>query len=129
VPDHPSVWRRGRQAEALTALEQLQAVIPYNVKIASPFYSQPYERYVRAELANDLGREEEALRWYRSFAEHSIYDVMYQAPSLLRRGQIHERLGEPKEAAWHYTRFIELWQDCDPEFRPLEEAKRQLALL
>ena len=41
------------------------------------------------------------------------------APSSLRRAQIYAQLGRQEEAAEHYSRFIELWKDCDEELRPL----------
>jgi tetratricopeptide (TPR) repeat protein len=63
-------------------------------------------------------------------AQQSFYDVVYLAPSHLRRGEIYERLGEPDTAVEHYRRFIELWENCDPELRPhVEEAERKLARL
>ena len=30
-----------------------------------------------------------------------------------------EQLGRQEEAAEHYSRFVELWKDCDEELRPL----------
>jgi hypothetical protein len=37
-------------------------------------------------------------------------------------------LGEREKAADHYSRFIELWKNCDPDLRPLvEEARTRLA--
>jgi hypothetical protein len=51
-------------------------------------------------------------------------------PSHLRQAQVHERLGEPERAAVQYRRFLELWSDCDPEFRPMvETAQRALERL
>ena len=28
-------------------------------------------------------------------------------------------------AAWHYSAFVELWQDADPELQPLVDEVRQ----
>ncbi|HUF26156.1 MAG TPA: hypothetical protein VMM18_04150 [Gemmatimonadaceae bacterium] len=59
-----------------------------------------------------------------------MHDLIYLAPSHLRRAAIHERLGETERAAENYRRFIELWRDCDPGMRPaLNGARRRLALL
>ncbi len=53
---------------------------------------------------------------------------MYAGPSHLRRAALYERLGDTRAAASHYARFVELWKDCDPEFRPLlEQARAGLA--
>jgi thiaminase len=58
------------------------------------------------------------------------HDSPYLAVSYLRRAEIHDRLGENAQAAEHYTEFIDLWSDCDPELRPMvEEARRALERL
>lgn len=95
----------------------------------SPFYSHVSARYLRAELLNALGRYEEALPWYGNILL-SIYDHTYLAPSYLRQGEIYEKLGNQEEAIEHYTRFVELWKDCDPELRPLvDDAKARIERL
>ncbi|MGD2216953.1 MAG: tetratricopeptide repeat protein [Gemmatimonadales bacterium] len=88
------------------------------------------ERYLMGELLDATGRSREALSWFASLGDLQAYEIAYVAPAHLRRAQIHERLGEPEEAAEHYARFIELWQECDPELRPLvEDAEARLAPL
>jgi len=73
-------------------------------------------------------RDEEALRWYESFPSPTARDFVYLAPAHLGRARLCERLGRRAEAAAHYARAIELWQDSDPEFRSLvAEAERGLA--
>jgi len=48
----------------------------------------------------------------------------------LRLGSMYEGRGEPEKARAFYARFIELWKDCDPEFRPrVTEARRALERL
>ena len=111
----------GRVEDALAALECSRVGSLFELSIASPFFSQAYERYVLAGLFSSLGRYDEALCWYGSFAEHSIYDLMYLAPSHLRRAEIYERLEQPVEAASHYKRFVELWSESDRELRPMVE--------
>lgn len=77
------------------------------------------------QLLRELGRDEEALRWYASFPDPSVYDLMFLAPAQLRRAEIHDRRGERPQAAEHYRRFLELWQDADPELQPLVTQARQ----
>jgi tetratricopeptide (TPR) repeat protein len=86
----------------------------------SPFYNHMHERFARAELLYELGRLEEAIPWYRVFA----YDLLYNAPAHLRLAQIYERRGERQKAIEHYSRFIELWKDCDPELQPMVQQAR-----
>ena len=125
-----TAWRRGEVAEALAFLEQARMQRYYQMAITSPFYSQSFQRYLRAMLLEETGRLDEALRWYSSFAEVSPYDLVHMAPSHLRRAEIHDRRGENDEAARHYARFVELWSDADPELRPLvDRAEARLAEL
>ena len=120
----------GRQEEALSALEAARMPTNYIMTNNSTFYAQTYERYTRAELLNSLGRYDEALRWFSTFQGHARHDVVFLAPSHLKRGEIYERLGDREKAALHYRRFVVLWSDCDPELRPMvEHAESRLAQL
>jgi tetratricopeptide (TPR) repeat protein len=95
----------------------------------SPFYSQAYERDLRAELLESLGRYNEALAWYEALPEGN-QEFVYLAPSHFKRAEIYERIGKPDSAAVHYARFIELWRNCDAELRPrVAEAERRLTQL
>lgn len=126
-------WRAGRSAEALAALEPVQGEVPMelvNVPLYSNLreYSQEHARYLRAELLYLLGRDPEALRWLETSFQGAPSELAYLAPLHLRRGEIYERMGEREKAAEHYSRFIKLWKDCDPELRPLvQEAEARLA--
>jgi tetratricopeptide (TPR) repeat protein len=85
-------------------------------------------RFLRAEVLRALGRADEAADFYESV--HSSIDAPYLALAHLRRAQLHARRGDTAQARFHYGRFRSLWQDCDPEFRPLvEQAQRELAAL
>ncbi|HEV2129500.1 MAG TPA: hypothetical protein VGR27_00265, partial [Longimicrobiaceae bacterium] len=88
-------------------------------------YGKERERFLYAELLRTVGRDEEALRWYATFPDATGADLIYLAPSHLRRAEIHERRGEREKATEHYRRFIELWQDADPELQPLVSRARQ----
>ncbi|MBA2671730.1 MAG: hypothetical protein H0U67_15275, partial [Gemmatimonadetes bacterium] len=74
-----------------------------------------YGRWLRAELLRELGRDEEALRWYSTFPDPAVHDLMFVAPSHLRRAQIHERRGEREMASRHFDRFAEMWSHAEPE--------------
>jgi DNA-binding SARP family transcriptional activator/TolB-like protein len=87
-----------------------------------------HERFLRAEVLLALGRDREAVPWYDSF--HISYDLPFMAAAHLRLGQIEQRLGNLERARFHLTRFLSLWNDCDPEFRPMvRNAERVLAQL
>jgi tetratricopeptide (TPR) repeat protein len=109
----------GHNALALANLEHAARATPFVAAWTSGFVSQPYERYVRAEILHALGRDDEALRWYGTFGENSPYDLVYLAPALYRQAQIHDRRGERSRALARYRRFLDLWKNCDAELRPL----------
>ena len=112
---------------ALEALERIQPEIPYILQLSSPFYVQGRERFVRARLLEEAGRPADALLWYGSFDEHSIYDLPYVAPGRLARARLLERAGRGAEAAREYAAVVEAWKDCEPELRESwEEARRGL---
>ncbi|HKG92306.1 MAG TPA: BTAD domain-containing putative transcriptional regulator [Gemmatimonadaceae bacterium] len=121
---------RGDGAGALRELRAVWAQRFFGLALTSPELSLTAERFLRAEALREAGREREALGWYAGFGEHAVHDLPYLGPSLLRRAELHERLGEPERAAEHYERFAALWRDCDPELRPLvERARGRLAAL
>lgn len=116
-------WDSGDAGATLRELERIP-LGPQYLKAALAYAAQGYERFLFGETLAAAGRDEEALRWYGSFPEPAGYDLVYLAPSHLRRAEIHERRGEHDRAAFHYTRFLELWEECDPELRPVVEAAR-----
>ena len=128
---HAEQWRQQlHPAEALAALERGARQTPFVPAWTSGFVSQAYERYARAELLHELGRDDEALRWYGSFGENSPYDLVYLAPALYRQAQIYDARGQKALAVERYRRFVELWKNCDPELQSLtSSARERIALL
>jgi tetratricopeptide (TPR) repeat protein len=62
---------------------------------------------------------------YGRFAWGDLY-----ARSFYNLGKIYEQKGLKNKAAENYERFIGLWKDCEPRFRPLvEDARKRLAAL
>jgi tetratricopeptide (TPR) repeat protein len=90
-----------------------------------PSYPLAQARWVRAEALRTLGRPREALLVYASFPDPTGYDVMYAPLAHLRRGELHERLGERRQAAGEYARALAGWRDADPELRGLIDAARR----
>jgi tetratricopeptide (TPR) repeat protein len=60
----------------------------------------------------------------------AVADATYLALILRRLGQLYEEGGERDKAREYYSRFIDLWKECDRKRRPrVEEAQRRLAVL
>jgi len=69
---------RGRPAEALSKLERARPELWYQLTVGSPFFTLASQRYLRAQLLEELGRPEEAVGWYRSIAERSPYEMVWR---------------------------------------------------
>ena len=122
--------RRDAAAVAFTTLERARPELPWELGYYSPFYARALERYWCAELLLELGRSDEALRWYASLADFTPHTLPYLAPAHLRQGEICEQLGRPADAIRHYVRVAELWANADPELRPaVDRACARLASL
>ena len=119
-------WRAHDTGAAVGHFEQaLKLETRVGLIGSSPFYARSFERYRFAQLLEELGRDEDATRWYSSFADNSIFDLAYLAPSHFRRGEIAERAGAREIAAEHYRRVVGLWSSADPALRPLVDSARE----
>lgn len=103
----------GQAGAALTHLEFARMPVWYGLAVSSTLRSQSYPRYLRAQALEALGREREALGWYRGFSEHAPHDLTFAGAAMLRRALIHERLGEPREAAALFAQVAALWSAAD----------------
>jgi len=114
---------QGKPADALKKLEPLLAETKNPLE--SPFVSEAYERFTRAELLYELGRYQEALGWFDHLVESSVFEFVYLPLSHLWRAEIRNRLGDSKNAAASYKAFIDLWQDCDRDLLPMVDLARR----
>ncbi len=124
-------WARGKASEALAEIQQTRPELHWRLGVGALIYSQAYQRFMRAMLLEQAGRLDEALRWYGSLGQFSGEGFVYRAHKHLKMAGIYERKGETEKAVEHYTRFLELWKDCDEELRPLvaEARARRDALM
>jgi tetratricopeptide (TPR) repeat protein len=126
-----TAWRQGRPSEGLKLLEGANLEISWAQRLApSPFLSQNFERYLRAQLLDLIGRDEEALGWYECVTGDFTHELVFLGPSYLRRAQIYDRRGDYAQAREFYQRFITLWRDAEPEEAALvTEAQHRLVRL
>jgi len=124
-------WREDRPGLALTLLEGASFEVSLAQRLSlSPFVCQNLERYLRAQVLELLGRDEEALRWYECVSSDFVHEFVFLAPSYLRRATIHDRRGDYAQARDFYQRFIALWRDGEPEEAAVvADAQRRLVRL
>lgn len=115
----------GRLEEALAELELARSATWYGQTMASPLYCLVFDRFARAELLLELGRDREALDWYAHLVETSPFETPYLALSHLRQAETYYRLGDMERAASHYEAFAELWSEADPGFQLRVSAARE----
>jgi tetratricopeptide (TPR) repeat protein len=115
---------RGDMPAALRNIEHAFDFSWFGFTVTSPNLSRMLERFLYAEALVAAGRYREAIGWYASFGELAVHELPLLGASLIRRGELYEKLGDRKRAADHYARLVELWRDCDPEFLPVRDTAR-----
>ena len=78
---------------------------------------------------DSLGMRDSAIAYYEGYVEadwHSrlFWDDDTLAPTLERLGYLYDEAGDSEQAAVYYARFVELWDEADPELQPRVEAAR-----
>lgn len=81
-------FSRRDPAAALRALESMWVEVWFQLTVASPFFSQAYDRYLRGEVLRALGRENEAVRWWVTIAQRSPYELVYRGPAETRLKEV-----------------------------------------
>ena len=107
----------GRHAEALSIIEGQKLTVRWIYDVHNPLYFRPFGRLLRAELLRHVGRHDEALAWYSSFAWSASPEFVYLAPVNLGQAQSLEALGRLAEAAMYYRRFIARWRNADADLQ------------
>jgi serine/threonine-protein kinase len=113
----------GKFAEALALLGE-PAATPDHVLPGILSYPVADERFLRAELYHDLGRDDEAARWYETFPDPGGYDLMFLAPALRRRAEIAAARGDTSTASALRARAEKLQPATDHVTPPASHAPR-----
>jgi hypothetical protein len=78
------------------------------------------------DLLARLGEPRLALEAYGRLdsADQRVQHPGFVVRSWAERGSLYQRLGETARAIENYERFIEAWEDSDPELQPLVDRAR-----
>src|SRR5438477_234117 len=87
----------GNRTEAITLLQSARFDPPLERVALSPFFSRAFDRFALAQLLEQDGRYQDALRWYASLDDG--FDFVFAAPAHFRRAQIYAQLGDRNAAA------------------------------
>jgi tetratricopeptide (TPR) repeat protein len=117
-------WRQGRAADALELLDDVRGQVPLTLlpggnvlRLTDHVFSQEHARFLRAEALAQVGRDDEALRWFGHSFTLLPGELIYRAPAEFRMAQIHERAGRSQEASRHRARYVLLWREAEPAVR------------
>jgi tetratricopeptide (TPR) repeat protein len=137
IPDHERGSERDRElsVELLLALadgdlERPDAILDERDDLA---YCDVCQLDLLAAAHADAGNTERAIALYERFLgtrwawRTADADAEGLADALLRLAALYEETGDPEAAARNYARFLELWQDADPELQPrVRDARARL---
>jgi tetratricopeptide (TPR) repeat protein len=92
---------------------------------AHPWLASAYERTGQADSARIM------LEYFVEVPSSAIwYDGGHLAHGYLRLGELYEERGDREKAIEYYGKFVDLWEDADPELQPwVTEARDAMARL
>ena len=118
--------------------------VPGLIAYAEGRYDEAVEELKRADAGQCLtcvlyglgrayegaGQPDSALATYESYLDATSIAQAFTDPGSLaaileRLGEMYDERGEWEKAAEYYARFVELWQDADPELQPRVEAAQK----
>lgn len=123
-------WMQERPEDVLLALERVDYGIPLELIALSRAahvreFGLEQARYLKAVALAALGRQAEALTWFRYGLRGSPQEYLYLGPVHVQLGELFERMGQPDSAAAHNGRFLDLWSHADSAALPLLETVRR----
>ncbi len=132
-------YLRGRLAlarknlpDALKLLDEAVALVPGEILFGQGQINAFYLEGL-ASACLKMGDVDNALKNYEKVAlltyGRQDWGDLY-ARSFYNLGKIYEQKGLKSKASENYEKFVSLWKDCEPRFRPLvDDAKKRLSAL
>jgi len=100
------------------------------IAVKSGFEGEAADRFLRAVVLDSLGRDQEALAWYRAIAQRATHELVYVAPARLRESVLAARLNERDHAISALRSADLLWRRApQPQRDRVAEAERQVRQL
>jgi DNA-binding SARP family transcriptional activator len=116
---------RGRSREALTLLENAPGA-----RVATTTSLESYDRLLRAQMLEQLGRDDDALGFYSQIGIRSPFELALVWQAELGMARIHVKRGNSAMGARYYRSVAARLKDADPSLRAVrEDAEQQAAAL
>jgi tetratricopeptide (TPR) repeat protein len=143
IDDPRRQWAWGQVA--LAEGRYAEAVVEFKAYVPTPRHCLACGQAALAQAYDRLGSSDSAIAVYERYVTTpSVFrmfdrggtgpapgsgpfsnDATQLAPSYQRLGELFEQRGERAKARHYYSRFIELWKDCDAELKPAVSGVRQ----
>jgi DNA-binding SARP family transcriptional activator/tetratricopeptide (TPR) repeat protein len=107
------MYKEGRPLEAIAAL----GPVPDDPDTRLP--TQWLTPFLVAGWLADVGRTEDALRWYESVPQDLRAGIAFRPIAHLRRARLLAALERTDEALNEYDAFLRLWSNSGPEMEPV----------
>lgn len=101
-------YRANRCEDALRDLDAVRGPYWLGVVASSPLASQGFERYLRAQCLATLGRNREAVAWFETLEQGTLYDLEFLGAALRGQAAAYRALGELEAATAVEQRLSEL---------------------
>lgn len=112
------VLARHNPSEAAALLSRMELRAPLRYAAAFAWVAEPL---LRADLAEQQGNFDEAIRWLSAASFYNPMETVLVAPRALQIARLEEARGRPLAAAAAYRRFIDRWRDAE---EPLQQEVR-----
>ncbi len=114
------------------ALQDLQAVLPYELGTPPPFQlGTLYPAYLRGETYLQMRQGAQAAAEFQKLLDHRgiVLNFPLGALAHLELGRAYALSGDSAKAKTAYQDFLNLWKDADPDLPVLKQAKAEYAKL
>jgi tetratricopeptide (TPR) repeat protein len=143
IDDPRRQWAWGQVA--LAEGRYADAVVAFKVYVPTPRHCLACGQAALAQAYDRLGNSDSAIAVYERYVTTpSVFrmfdrggtspapgsgpfsnDATQLAPSYQRLGELLEQRGDRPKARHYYSRFVELWKDCDAELKPAVSGVRE----
>lgn len=106
-------FRERRYRETLDELDRANTPVWLGLAASDPFAAGSFERLLRGQTLQQLGRHAEAIAWFRTFEKGTLFDLAFLPAALRGEAASHRTLGERGAAEELDHRLAALMQTAD----------------